>query len=32
LFQYQDVTLKNIGAIGNSGKYNTIGIRTQVTF
>ena len=32
MFQYQDVTLKNIGAIGNSGKYNTIGIRTQVTF
>jgi len=32
MFDYQDVTLKNIGAFGNNGKYNTVSMRTQITF
>ncbi|HKD23264.1 MAG TPA: porin, partial [Rhizomicrobium sp.] len=32
MFDYQDVTLKDIGALGNNGKYNTVSMRTQITF
>lgn len=32
MFDWQYVTLKDIGALNNNGSYNTISVRTQVTF
>ncbi len=32
MLDYQDVRLKDIGAFGNNGSYNTINLRTQVSF
>lgn len=32
MIDYQDVTLKDIGKLGNNGSYNTIEMRAQVTF
>lgn len=32
MFDYQDVTLRDIGAFNNNGHYSTIEVRTQVSF
>jgi hypothetical protein len=32
MFDYQHVEVKNIGALGTNGDYNTFEIRTQVSF
>lgn len=32
VLDYQDITLRNIGALGDNGTYSTISIRTQVDF
>jgi phosphate-selective porin OprO/OprP len=32
MFDYQNVTLKDIGAVNQNGSYNTLSVRTQVTF
>lgn len=32
MFDWQDVTLRDIGALNNNGHYNTVNIRAQVSF
>jgi phosphate-selective porin OprO/OprP len=32
VLNYQDVTLRNIGALNNNGHYSTVNVRTQISF
>jgi len=32
MFDFQDVKVKDIGALNNNGSYNTVSVRTQITF